>query len=129
MVGKAIGGLTLKQCQTCLDVDVGGIEISSPGVCIECIACLVVARLVKRAKVVPDLRDVGVESDGARVCIKRIAVLVDLVVKNTNRTPECRVATVAVYSLLIGLISLGVLLLRHVASAKKVPALSIILVW
>lgn len=80
LIGKTIGGLTLKQCQTCLDVDIGGIEISSPGVCVECIACLVVARLVKRAKVVPNLRDIGVKSDGARVCVKRIAVLVDLVV-------------------------------------------------
>jgi len=129
LVGKAIGRLSLEQRQTRLDVNIGRIKISGPGVCVKGIACLVVAGLVKRTKVIPDLRNVGVEADSTRVCIKRIAVLVDLVVKNTNGAPECRVATVTVDCLLIGFVCLWVLLLRHVASAKKVPALGIILIW
>lgn len=128
MVGKTIGRLTLKQCQARLDVDVGGIKVSGPSVCVERIACLVVAGLVQRTKVVPDLGDVRVEANGARVRVKRVAVLVDLVVKNTNRAPECRIATVTVHCLLIGFVGLGVLLLRHVAAAEKVPALGIVLV-
>jgi hypothetical protein len=128
LVGKAICGLTLEQCQARLDVDVGGIKVSGPSVRVERVACLVVARLVQRAEVVPNLRDVRVEANSTRVRVKRIAVLIDLVIQNTNRAPERRVTTVAVYSLLIGLIGLRVLLLRHVASAEKVPALGVILV-
>jgi hypothetical protein len=128
LVGKAVGGLALEQRQAGLDVDVCRIKVSGPGVGVKRITCLVVARLVQRAKVIPDLRDVRIEADGTRVCVKRITVLVDLVVQNTNRTPECRVATVAVYSLLVGFVGLWVLLLRHIASTKQVPALRVILV-
>jgi hypothetical protein len=65
----------------------------------------------KRAKVVPDLGDVGVQSDSSGVRIQCIAVLIDLVVKYTNAAPECWVPSVTVHSLLIGFVSLGVLLL------------------
>jgi hypothetical protein len=129
LVREAIGGLTLKQRQACFDVDVCGIEISSASVRIERVAGLIVARLIQGAKVVPDFGNVGVEANGARVRVKRVAVLVDLVVEHTDRTPECRVAAIAVYGLLVGFVGLGVLLLRHVASTKQVPALSIILVY
>jgi hypothetical protein len=129
LVREAIGGLPFKQRQACLDVDVCGIEISRASVRIERVAGLIVARLIQSAKVVPDFGNVGVEANGTRVRVKRIAVLVDLVVEHTDRTPECRVATIAVYGLLVGFVGFGVLLLRHVASAKQVPALSIILVY
>ena len=129
LIGKAVSRLALEQCQACLDVHVCGVEVGGTSVCVERITCLVVARLVQRTKVIPDLRNVRVEADGTRVRVKRVAVLVDLVVKNTNRTPECWVATVTVYSLLVGFVGLGVFLLRHVASAKKVPALGVVLVW
>jgi hypothetical protein len=36
---------------------------------VKCVGRLVVARLVQGSKIVPDFRDVGVESDGARVCV------------------------------------------------------------
>jgi hypothetical protein len=129
LVRKTVGGLSLKQCQARFDVDIGRIKIGGPGVCVERIACLVVARLVQRTKVVPNLRNVGVEANGTRVRVKRVAVLVDLVVENTNRAPECRVATVTVDCLLVGFVGLWVLLLRHVASAKKIPALGVVLIW
>jgi hypothetical protein len=128
LVREAIGGLTFKQRQACLDVDVCGIEISSASVRIERVAGLIVARLIQGAKVVPDFGNVGVEANGARVRVKRIAVLVDLVVKHTDRAPECWVTAIAVHGLLVSLVGLGVLLLRHVASTKQVPALSIILI-
>jgi hypothetical protein len=129
LVRKAVGGLALEQRQAGLDVDICRIKVRGTGIGVKRIACLVVAGLVQRAKVIPDLRDVRVEADGTRVCVKRIAVLVDLVVQNTNRAPECWIATVAVHSLLVGFVGLRVLLLRHVASTKKVPALSVVLVW
>ena len=129
LVRKAVCGLSLKQSKTRLDVDVGGIEISSSGVCVERIACLIVAGLVQRAEIIPNLRNVGVEANGARVRVKRVAVLVDLVVEDTNRAPERRVATVTVNCLLVGFVGLGVLLLRHVAPAEKVPTLGVILIW
>lgn len=65
LVRKAIGRLTLKQGQTRLDVDIRRIKISCAGVRVKGVAGLVVARLVKRAKVIPDFRDVRVEADGA----------------------------------------------------------------
>ena len=129
LVRKTVRGLSLKQSKTRLDVDVGGIEISGPGVCVERITCLVVAGLIQRTEIVPDLRNVRIEANSARVRVKRIAILIDLVVEDTNRTPERRVAAVTVDCLLVGFIRLGILLLRHVASAKKVPTLGIILVW
>ena len=63
------------------------------------------------SQVVPHLGDVRVEAYGAGVCIKCISVLVDLVVQNANRAPECRVPPIAINGLLIGLIRLGILLL------------------
>lgn len=70
------------------------------------------------AQVVPDLADIGVQPDGAGVGVQRVAVLIDLVVENTNGTPEGRVPPIAVHGLLVSLIRLGVFLLRHVATAK-----------
>jgi len=128
LVRKTVGRLSLEQSKTRLDVDVGGIKVSGPRVCVERITSLVVARLVKRTKIVPDLRNVGVETNGTRVRVKRVTVLVDLVVEDTNRAPECRVATVTVNCLLVCFVGLGVLLLRHVATTEKVPALGVVLV-
>lgn len=68
-------------------------------------------------KIVPDLGDVWVQANSPGVCIKCVAVLVDLVIKYADRTPECRIAPVSVDCLLIGFVRLGVLLLRHITSA------------
>jgi hypothetical protein len=54
--------------------------------------------------------------------------LVDLVVKNTNRAPEGRIATIAVDRLLIGFICLGVFRHGHVATTEEIPALSVIVI-
>jgi hypothetical protein len=129
LVGKTVGRLSLEQSKTRLDVNVGGIKVSSPRVCVESVASLVVAGLVERTKVIPNLRNVRVEADGTRVRVKRVAVLVDLVVEHTNRAPEGRVATVTIDCLLVGFVGFGVLLLRHVATTEKVPTLSVVLVW
>lgn len=102
-----------------------GIQFSSSLVSIQGIANLVVARLIQGAKVVPNLRDKGVESDGPRVGIQGVAILVDLIVQDTNRTPEGGVPAIAIDGLLVGLVSLGVLLELHVATAEQVPALGI----
>ena len=68
-------------------------------------------------KIVPDLGDVGIQANSSGVRIKCVTVLVDLVIKHADRTPECRIAPVSVDCLLIGFVRLGVLLLRHVTSA------------
>jgi hypothetical protein len=80
-------------------------------------------------KVVPNLRDVGVEADGARICIKRIAILVYLVIKNPNGAPEGRIPPIAIDRLLVSLIGLRKFLLGHVATAEEIPTLSILIVW
>jgi hypothetical protein len=129
LVGSAGRTLAvLKKLETGLDVDVRRIKVGSTLVSIERIGCLVVARLVESAEIVPHLRDVGVEPNSTRVGIKRIAVLVDLVVEHTNAAPESRVASIAVDSLLVSFVCLGVLLLRHVAATEEVPALCVGLV-
>lgn len=63
------------------------------------------------AEVVPDLRDIWVEANGAGVCIQRIPVLVDLVVEHANRAPKRWVASVTINGLLVRLVRFRVLLL------------------
>lgn len=69
------------------------------------------ARTYQRTQVVPDFRDVRIESYGARVRIKCVAVLIDLVIENSNGTPERRVPTITVHRLLVSLVCFGVFLL------------------
>lgn len=88
----------------------------------------IVKTTYQSSQVVPNLRNVRVESDGPGVRIKRISVLVDLVVKHADGAPECRIAAVAVDCLLVCFVRFGVLLLRHVAPAEQIPALRVSLV-
>lgn len=76
-------------------------------------------------EIVPDLGNVRVQAYCSGVCIKCIPILIDLVIQNTNGTPECGVAAISIHGLLIGFVRFGVFLLRHVASSEKVPALRI----
>jgi hypothetical protein len=76
--------LALEQLQTSLDVDVGGVQVSCATVRIKGICNLVVAGLVQSSQIIPNLRDVWVQANGARVGIKSVAILVDLVVEHTN---------------------------------------------
>ena len=80
-------------------------------------------------KIVPDFGDVGVQTYSPGVCIESVAVLVDLVIEHADRTPECRIASVAVNRLLVSFVRLGVFLLRHVAPPEEVPTLCILLIW
>jgi hypothetical protein len=86
---------------------------------------LVVATLVKAAQVKPDLGNIRVDADGTGVCIKGVTELVDLEVKNPNRTPKGGVPAIAVNCLLVGLVRFIVLLASHVRTAEEVPALSV----
>jgi hypothetical protein len=72
---------------------------------------LKVKQTYQSSQVVPDLGDVRVQAYCAGVCIKCISVLVNLVIQNANRAPECRVPSIAIDCLLIGLVRLWVLLL------------------
>lgn len=63
------------------------------------------------AKVVPNFRDVWIEANGAGVGIERIAVLVDLVIKDSDGAPKRRVAPISVDGLLVSLICFRILLL------------------
>ena len=128
LVWQTGGRLTLQQSQTSLDVNIGGVELCGSGVGIERVVGLVVTRLVQSTKIVPNLGDVWVQTNGAGVSVKSIAVLVDLVVQDTNGAPESWIPAVAVDSLLVSLVCLWILLLRHVAAAEEVPTLRIGLV-
>lgn len=118
----------LKKLQAGLDVYIGRIKVGRSLVGVKRVGCLVVARLIQSSKVIPDLRNVGVESDSTRVGIQCVAVLVDLIVQDTDTAPESGVTPVAVDGLLVSLVCLGVLLLGHVASTKEVPTLCISLI-
>jgi hypothetical protein len=72
---------------------------------------LKVKQTYQSSQVVPDLGNVRIQAYRAGVCIKCISVLVNLVIQNANRAPECRVPSVTIDCLLIGLIGLWVLLL------------------
>ena len=87
------------------------------------------ARTHQCTEVVPNLGDIRIEADGARICIKRITILVYLVVKDTDRAPEGGIASIPVDCLLVGFVSLGELLLGHVTTTQQVPALCIFIVW
>lgn len=106
-------------------MNVRGIKIGRTLIRVKRISRLIVARFVQCSKIIPNLGDVGVESDGTRIGVQSIAILIDLVVQHANTAPECGVTSIAVDSLLVSLVCLGILLLGHVASAKKVPALCI----
>lgn len=69
-------------------------------------------------KIVPHFGNMGVQAYSPRVSVKCIAVLIDLVVKNTNRTPKGRVPPISVHGLLICFVGFREFMLRHVASAK-----------
>jgi hypothetical protein len=136
---------TSKELQTSFDVGVGRVQFCRTGVGIKSIGGLVVARLVlggistfmcnerqqtyQCAKVVPDLRDVGVEPNGTGISIECVPVLVDLVVQDTDGAPECGIAAVTVDCLLVGFVRLWELLLCHVTAAKQIPALGILVVY
>lgn len=79
-------------------------------------------------QIVPDFGNVWIHADGPGVCIEGITILINLVIKDADRAPKRRVAPVAVNCLLVGLIGLGVFLLRHVTSTKQIPALRIVII-
>lgn len=124
----AIVGAVSEKLKPCLDVGVAWIQLSSPLVGIQSIVNLVVAALVQCAKIVPNLRDEGIQADSTRICVQSIPVLINLVVKHTDGAPEGRIATIAVDSLLVRLVCFRILGLRHVASTEKVPTLSVAVV-
>ena len=115
----------LKESEALSDSGVGGVELGRASVGVNSIRDLIVAALVETAQVEPDLRDVRVDAYSAGVCVKRIAVLVDLEVKDANRTPKSGIPTIPVHGLLVGLVRLVVLLTSHIRPAKQVPALCV----
>lgn len=125
---NAVRLASTKELQSSLDVRVLRVQLSSSLISIESVCDLVVATLVQSTEIIPYFGDVWVQANGPRIRVQSITVLVDLIVQHTNGAPECRVSPVAVNSLLIGLISLRILLLRHVAPPKQIPALRIAVV-
>jgi len=108
------------------DAFLGRVELECSFIRVDSISNLIVARLVQTSQIEPNLTDVGVQSDSSRVGIKSISVLVDLVVQNTDRAPERRVAAISVDSLLVCLVSFVVSLSGHVSPSKEVPALCVV---
>jgi len=101
------------------------VQFTGAGIGIDGVRDLVVAALVKAAQVKPDLRDIWVDADGTRICIKSVTELVDLKVEYSNRTPKGGVPTVTINSLLVSFICLIVLLASHISTTKKIPALGV----
>ena len=102
-------------------MDVVRVESCGLLVGVEGVRELVVAGLVEGAEVVPDLRDVRVESDGPGVCVEGVPVLGDLVVQHTDGAPEDGVAGVPVYRLLERVVGGGVVGPDHVDASQVVP--------
>lgn len=127
--GSSVLLQVLQQRQPRFDRLVVWVQVECSPIRVDGIGDLVVARLIKRAEVIPDLRDVWVESDRSRVGVKGVSELVDLVVEDADRAPERRVSTVPVDGLLIRLVRLVVPLTRHERPAQEVPALGVGTVW
>lgn len=105
-------GLSIsKQLKASFDVRVSGIKLCGSLIRIKSIVDLVVARFIQCTQIVPDLRNIWVQADSPTVCIQCIAVLINLVVENTDRAPESGITPISVNSLLIRLVSLRILLL------------------
>jgi hypothetical protein len=102
-----------------------GIKLRSTSVSINGIADLVVARLVQASQIIPNLRDVRVNSDSTRISVECITVLVDLEIENADRAPKRRITPVTIDCLLISFVCLVVLLPGHKGAAKQIPALRI----
>lgn len=145
---SAISLAVTKKLQPGLDVRVGGIQLGRSLIGIQSIIDLVVAALIlerkstvctmqvegivathKSPEVIPDLRNEGVQANGPAVSIQGIPVLVDLIVQHSDGAPEGGVTPIPVDSLLICFICLWIFLLRHVASAKQIPALRVAVVF
>jgi hypothetical protein len=107
-----------QELQTSLDVLIRGIQFGSALVRIESIVRLVVTRLVQCPEIVPHLRDVRIEPDRTRVCVEGVAILVDLVVQNSDGAPKGRVTAITINGLLIRFVRFWVFLLRHVATPE-----------
>jgi hypothetical protein len=80
-------------------------------------------------EIVPDLRYVRVQTNRAGVCVQGITILVNLIVENTDRAPECRIPSISVDCLLVRFIRLWVFRLRHVTASEKIPTLSIAIIY
>jgi len=114
-----------EKLKTLCDGNIVRIKFCSTSISINSVSNLIVAALIETAEIKPDFRDIGIDADSTRVGVKRISKLIDLEVKDTDRTPESRIATIPIHSLLISFICLVVLLTRHVGTTQEVPALSI----
>ena len=115
----------LQQLQSLGDRCVPRIQLRRSSIGVDGVGNLVVAALVQTPEIEPNLRDIGIDANSPGISVQCIPVLVDLEVQNTDRTPESRITTVAVYGLLIGLIGFVVFLTSHVGTTKKVPALGV----
>jgi len=114
-----------EKLKTLGDGNIVRIKFCSTSISINGVSNLIVAALVETAEIKPDFRDIGINADSTRVGVKRISKLIDLEVKDTNRTPESRIAAIPIHSLLISFICLIVLLACHVGATQKVPALCV----
>jgi hypothetical protein len=82
LAASRLGGS--EELKTLRDRGVVWIQLCSASISVDGIGNLVVAALVQTSKVEPDLRDVRIDANCTRVCIKCITELIDLEVKNTN---------------------------------------------
>src|ERR1700761_3233072 len=81
------------------------------------------------SKVIPHFGNVWIQTNSSRIRIQGISILINLVIKNTNRAPKGGISAITIDGLLVGLVSSRVFLLGHVTATKKIPALSIILIY
>lgn len=79
------GGLCIpEKLKALCDRSVVGIKFRSTSVGINGVGDLIVTAFIKAPKIKPNLRNIRVDADGTRVCIKRISELIDLEVQNTD---------------------------------------------
>jgi hypothetical protein len=88
------------------------------------IICLI-TNIIQRANIIPDFANVWVDIDRTRIRIKGIQVLAQLVEEHAQGTPDIRVGWISIHSVLVGIISVFVILDRHVTTTKEVPAFAI----
>lgn len=115
--------------ETLTDDLVCWIELESALVSVDSIRHLVVARFVESTEIEPNFGEVRVDSNRSRVGVESIMELIDIVVENSNRTPESWILAISVNSLLIRFVSFSEVARCHVGSTEEIPRERIIRVY
>lgn len=94
------------------------VELESSLVSVDGVRHLIVTSFVKCPEIEPDFGEVGMNPNRARVGIESVVKLIDVVVENSDRTPESGVLSISINSLLVSFVSFAEIVRSHVSSTE-----------